>query len=277
MTFEQAVEAHARYLVARRDEAIRRSWALPDLPEAADAEAAILAFLEREDADTSEFGRDVRIILASADFSKLLTTSAMWLWERGIDIRCVRLRPYRLPDSERLLLDIQQIIPLPEVGDYQVKVATKNRLQRAEPSVTRERRRFWLRIRGQTMHGLAKRWLALRAVEAVIRDGGITPEAVSAGTAEGARRRLFVSFPGSLARDEFVTLAASTNADLRRWFIGDDQLFRVGDETAALTNQWGLSTESFVQDLLDRVAAPLGLDASFGPEDTEDDLSAVDA
>jgi Protein of unknown function (DUF2924) len=35
-------------------------------------------------------------VLASANFSKELTTAVLWLRDRDIDIRCVRLQPYRM-------------------------------------------------------------------------------------------------------------------------------------------------------------------------------------
>ncbi|WP_228040601.1 hypothetical protein [Nodosilinea sp. LEGE 07088] len=49
-----------------------------------------------------------------------MTTAVMWLNERDLDIRCVRLQPYKLGDE--LLLDIEQIIPLPEAEEYQVRI-----------------------------------------------------------------------------------------------------------------------------------------------------------
>ena len=47
----------------------------------------------------------------------------MWLSERDLEIRCSRIRPYCL--DGRLLLDVQQITPLPEAADYQVQFREK--------------------------------------------------------------------------------------------------------------------------------------------------------
>ena len=44
--------------------------------------------------DEERFAQDVRMILASAGFSKELTTAVMWLNQRDLDIRCIRLQPY---------------------------------------------------------------------------------------------------------------------------------------------------------------------------------------
>ena len=64
-----------------------------------------------------------RILLVSEDFSKEVTTSVLWLNESGLDIRCVRLRVYRHGDE--LLIDVDQVIPLPEAQDYLVRVRNK--------------------------------------------------------------------------------------------------------------------------------------------------------
>jgi len=87
-----------------------------------------------------KFPKDVRIVLASANFSKELTTSVMWLNKRDIDIRCVRLQPYRL--GEELLLDIEQIIPLPEAEEYQVKVREQASAQRAAASSSKDKTKY---------------------------------------------------------------------------------------------------------------------------------------
>lgn len=115
MPFDQAVAVHAEY---------RQRNGL-----GGDARAAIEEFLSGE-IDEASFAQDVRIVLVSAEFSKELTTAVMWLNDQGLDITCVRLRPYRLAD--RLLLDVQQIIPLPEAADYQVRHREKAQRERHE-------------------------------------------------------------------------------------------------------------------------------------------------
>jgi Domain of unknown function (DUF4268) len=84
----------------------------------------------------------VRIVLVSAEFSKEITTAVMWLNERSLDIRCVRIKPYR--DNDRVLIDVQQVIPLPEAEEYQIQIRqkeTKGREDRAERYGIRKR--FW--------------------------------------------------------------------------------------------------------------------------------------
>ncbi|MGC4070872.1 MAG: hypothetical protein QM784_40585 [Polyangiaceae bacterium] len=77
----------------------------------------MLDFLEWDEPREDDCAQDVGVVLASAEFSKELSTSVMWLNEKGIEVRCVRLEPYRL--NEQIAVDVQQIIPLPEASDYQ--------------------------------------------------------------------------------------------------------------------------------------------------------------
>lgn len=108
----------------------------------ADARSTLLDFLGWESAEEEEFAHDVRIVLASAEFSKELTTAVIWLNDHGLDIRCVRMQPYN--DNGRVLMDVQQVIPLPEAAAYQVQVREKEqrgRQERAERYGVR--RRFW--------------------------------------------------------------------------------------------------------------------------------------
>ena len=91
-----------------------------------------------DEPDEDAFGQDVRIVLGSDEFSREIITSVLWLTERVIDIRCVRLQPYRI--NGRTVVDVQQIIPLPEVAEYQVRVAEKKRKEREARTDTREGR-----------------------------------------------------------------------------------------------------------------------------------------
>ena len=85
-----------------------------------DPQQGLLEFLDWDNPNEKPFAKDVRMILVSSNFSKELTTTVLWLNEREIDIRCVRLQPYS--DKDRILLDVQQVIPLPETKDYQTQL-----------------------------------------------------------------------------------------------------------------------------------------------------------
>jgi hypothetical protein len=115
MTFDQAVNAYDKYVK-------KLGSTCPD------PRKAILAFLEWENSDDEEFPQDVRIILASAEFSPELTSSVLWLRDHEIDIRCVRLKPYSI--DMRTLVDVQEIIPLPEEENYQIRIQEKRQQER---------------------------------------------------------------------------------------------------------------------------------------------------
>jgi hypothetical protein len=109
---------------------------------AEEARERMLSFLGWDEPDEENFAPDVRIILVSENFGKELTTAVLWLRDRDIDIRCVRLRPYL--DGEKRLIDVQQIIPLPEANEYQVQLREKENIGRKKRAERFDLRlRFW--------------------------------------------------------------------------------------------------------------------------------------
>lgn len=130
MTFDQAVDTLARH-------------SRPSDPDPDAARAELLSFLRWDTPNEEEFGTNTRVILASADFSKEVTTTVLWLRDRDIDIRCVRLKPYKMDDG-RIIVDIQQLIPLPEVEAFQTQIGAKQAAERKERAERHGlRSRFW--------------------------------------------------------------------------------------------------------------------------------------
>lgn len=106
MTFQRAVSTYQSYL--DKGGAGR------------DARSEILDFLLTSEPPTDDTVLDVRIILVAAEFAKELTTAVLWLNEWELDIRCVRLKPYQ--DGDGTILEVQQVVPLPEAAEYQVTI-----------------------------------------------------------------------------------------------------------------------------------------------------------
>lgn len=128
MTFSRAKEVFDAYL--KRCE------------EGGDAESKLLEHLGWDEPREEQFAGDVRIVLVSSDFSKEITTAALWLNERDLDIRCVRLRPYVLGDET--IIDVQQVVPLPETEAYTVQLKQKEQAARHEKAERHVlRRAFW--------------------------------------------------------------------------------------------------------------------------------------
>jgi hypothetical protein len=115
MTCDRAVDIHAAFL--------QRMGQPPE-----EAKARLFKFLGWNEPDEENFAGDVRIVLVSEGFGKELTTAVLWLRDRDIDIRCIRLRPYVAGD--KTLVDVQQVIPLPEAQDYIVRIRQKEQQER---------------------------------------------------------------------------------------------------------------------------------------------------
>lgn len=137
MTFDQAADALSEYLKTRG--------------RAGDGRELLLQHLDGGEEARQTFGRDVRIVLVSADFSREITTTVLWLRERDIDIRCVRIRLHQL--NGETVADVQQVIPLPEAEQYQVRLREKAQQERAA-----------VRAGPESIPSLDERWKQLRSV-----------------------------------------------------------------------------------------------------------------
>jgi hypothetical protein len=213
---------------------------LTKLGRSEDARALLLEFLSWEEPKEEEFATDVRIILASAEFSKEITTAVIWLNDHGIDIRCVRLKPYRM--EGRLLLDVQQVLPLPEATEYQVQVREKEAEKRQARVSNADFTRYDLQIKGKEYKALGKRHLVYRAVRAAI-ENGTSPESLAPLIPRGPAR--WVVMEGNASSDEFRehlrTLKTPSGGayEPRRYFLEEDELIRHNGRTYAFSNQWG--------------------------------------
>lgn len=238
MTWEQAVSTHAAYLQTRGREG--------------EAEAVLLEFLGWDEPDEDSFAQQVRILLVAGEFSRELTTAVLWLNEHDLDIRCVRMGLYKHRDS--VLLDVQQVLPLPEAADYQIQVREKARRERAQRRDTRDLTKYDVTLAGRIQERLPKR----RAIYAVVRhlcSHGVSPDEINAVI--DWRGRLWREVEGEVDADEFRRKASAAAAaggpafQPRRWFCDDDELVRHGGKTYALTKKWGHRFEEALQGLLD--------------------------
>jgi hypothetical protein len=232
MTLEQAVEAHRKYLNSKG-------------LDTSDPEGAILKFLGSE--EPAEFNTSVRIVLAAADFSKEITSSVLWLNEQGLDVTCVRMRPHK--NGDEILLDVQQVIPLPEAAEFQVAIQQKASERRAIKRAGRDLTKYHLTIGGQEFQRLNKRRLILEIVRAAI-SRGMTPQQITA-VVRIKSGYLFASREGNVGGDAFIDEA--TGEPLGRYFTDDGDLFRVNGTTYALTNQWGRSTEGCAKAIIEEM------------------------
>lgn len=130
MTWDNAISAYENYLA-----------------DAGNAEQKLLEFLGWDEPQRDGFGLSVRIILAAADFSKEITTSVLWLNQMELNITCVRLNLHKL--NGELLLNVEQIIPLPEAESYQIELREKRRDIRVAQQGEKDRSTYTLTIQGE--------------------------------------------------------------------------------------------------------------------------------
>ena len=237
LTFDRLVEIYKKDLSASGAEE--------------DARDGLLGHLQWEDPDESEFGREVKIVLAAAEFSKELTTAVMWLNERGLDIRCVRMRPYTT-NNGKVLLDVQTVVPIPEAVDYQVRVREKK--QRERESRPRDYTRYDLSVGDVKYSALPKRRMMYHIVRAVLKNGG-TPYQV----AEVIPKRKIKIYDRKVDAEQLMKELGQRSS---RWFCRADEIFHVDGMTCILSNQWGKDTTDFAGKLRDKFP---NLNCSFQP------------
>lgn len=242
LTAERAVDIYGKYLTCR---------GLDDDPE-----QALLDFLEWDEVDEDKFAQDVRIVLVSANFSREMTTAVLWLNEKEVDIRCVRIRPYS--HAGQTLIDVQQVIPLPETANYQVQVREKKRQKRASRSSNADFTRYDVTVCGNTHRDQWKRNAILIVVKSLN----------SAGVALADVRELFRSLGRGnsfivvdkeiedvnefrLLASEILTQKGKIYND-RRWHTSSGDLMISQGRTYSLTNQWGRHWPKFMETLQQR-------------------------
>lgn len=209
MTFDQAVDGFSRYLEG-------------NLQHDTDARTELLNFLGWDEPRHDQFAQEVKIVLASAEFSRELTTAVLWLNQRDLDIRCVRLQPYNL--SGTVLVDVQQVIPPPEAADYQVRVRERDRMERAARTSGTDRTKYDLMLEQQKFRGLSKRKAIFEVVKYLMH--------------RGVARDALAEHLGRPA-DRVLIAVEGREIDENRFFCRDNELLRWEGRTYALSNQWG--------------------------------------
>lgn len=234
MTAEQAIDASRKYLQSIGED--------PNT-----AEQRIIDHLGWDEIDDELFAQDVRIVLVSAEFSKELTTAVIWLNERAMDIRCVRLQPHR--DGDRVLVDVQQVVPLPEAEEYQIRVREKQVKERtSRQSSGRDFTRFDVIVNDKVYENLPKRRAILTTVQALC-DRGVGADEIKS-LINWRSNRLFFEMDGALnaAQIQEAILqdpdAGKLSHALKRFFCHEDEdLIYQSGKTYAFTNQWSGRTE----------------------------------
>lgn len=221
MTFDKAVQVYSEYLGKTNGNE--------------DAERNLLEFLEWDENDDEKFAQDVRIVLVSAEFSKEITTTVLWLNDYGLDIRCVRIKPD--DDNGRTLVDIEQVIPLPEASDYITKLSTKNKKERIVRVQNRDMTKYDVTVFGSTEKKLPKR----SAIFFVVRNlckSGVSPEKIN--ELIYWKSNLFLQAAGIQKSNDFIrVVTGQRKVDYPRWYCDDGELIHFDGKTYAFHKMWG--------------------------------------
>lgn len=214
-------------------------------PDAAgEAHARLAEWLD--DGDSAVLSRLVRIVLISGGFDREITTTVLWLTDMyGLDIRCMRLTPYKVGD--RLLLDVQQVIPLPEASELTVQLQRKATQERAARGASgRDWTQYVIATPDGSSEPLRKRRAVLAMIEA-LRRAGVPANALA--QAIPASRFLWVegTLAGEDLKDAFVATYPNAHGRLGRWFL--DSPVHDDGRTWVVTKMWGTNTEPVLQRL----------------------------
>lgn len=206
-----------------------------------DARGELEGFLESSEVDEDPvISTDVRIILVSADFGREITTAVLWLnGFEGMDIRCIRLVPYEL--DGRVLLDIQQVIPLPEAADYQVQLRRKGAARERARQDTRDWTRYHIVVDGNELPDENKR-NAIRVMVRELAATGVNLAHIEPLFPPSKFQALDGLLTPGEVRDALTVLYP--HATRQRWFFDQAFLDESENKTYVLSNQWGTKTEA---------------------------------
>jgi hypothetical protein len=212
-----------------------------------DARTELTAFIDTAEEEPT-ISTDVRIVLVSADFGRELMTTVLWLNRfEGMDIRCVQLVPYRL--DGRVLLDIRQVVPLPEAADYQVRVRRKEQQQERVRTQNRDMTRYHVIVDGEELPATSKRQTMLVMVTHLIERG---VPATAIAEVIGPRLR---SIDGEHADPTAAFLREYPKQTGRKfapeWWYTDHPFTQAG-RTWVLDKGWGRDTEPILTALCER-------------------------
>lgn len=181
----------------------------------------------------------------SADFGREITTTVLWLNRfDGMDVRCVRLVPYDI--DGKLLLDIQQTLPLPEAADYQVRLRRKDAARDRARTGGRDLTRYHIVVDGNEFPDQNKRNAIRIMVQQLAERGAPLAEIYNIIP---KRMKVLV---GCLPDPDSVRQAMvrdDPKIDPRRWFYDHPLIDDGAERTYVLSNQWGRKTESRLEAL----------------------------
>lgn len=255
LTFDELVDVYAKYKNSRNDESeesFSKSQAHQDL----------LDHFGWSEPKPEEFGEYVKIVLASADFSKELTTSVLWLNDNyNMGICCVRMRPCQDRDTGTIFLDIQTIIPLPEAEDYQLGREKKNKIRR---EASKNRDQYNIKVDGEKHENLPHKKMMLYLIVAALESRDGAPGRIRKLCKEAGTGYPLKHFKGRLTaeevRQELNRNSKDSRRDARFYAESDGQLVYREDVTYVVRQGWNSKDAIAVAEKLKSEFPELGIE-----------------
>ena len=124
--------------------------------EKALAQDLICEFLNVAEVDELKInlGNKQRIVLVAAAFRKEVTNTALWLSAQKVSVECFKVTPYAL--GEQILLNVEKIVPTPEVEDLMIGIFVKEAEEQSAEIVLKERHHLRLAFWKKTIESFRK-------------------------------------------------------------------------------------------------------------------------
>ncbi len=139
---KQIIKIFAEYLV--KNEQVAKDISDQEAEKRIKKFLGILSTMEDNDDawDINVGANTQRIILVAGIFRKEVTSSVQWLSKYGLDIKCVKVTPYKFEDY--IMVDFDQVFPQEEMKDYLIRLEEKEKEASAIVSESGNRRLgFW--------------------------------------------------------------------------------------------------------------------------------------
>lgn len=114
-----------------------------------DARQALREFFNGQEIEEMKLnpGNEQRVILVAANFRKEVTSTALWLLGYNVRLQCFKVTPFER--GTEFFLNVDQIIPTPEVAIYMIGLAEKEASLQSDEAEVKQRHRlrieFWTR------------------------------------------------------------------------------------------------------------------------------------
>lgn len=139
---------YVSYCSSLTEEGIRQIYQeyLSKIGEKKSAEEKLSEFFDDVEYDELTLNKTYgqRLVLIAANFRKEVTSTVMWLMNYNIKIQCFKATPYKL--DEKLLLNIEQIIPIKDAEDYMISQFAKSKADGADGRIMAQRHKLRLRF-----------------------------------------------------------------------------------------------------------------------------------